>query len=300
MGIMDYFRNRENKKVEEAKEEIQVQKKEKFVADLSLAELDGADWFEFATILKQNKILPPSYVREPISVEVSLDKKNRAKAVIEFKSKTSDSVRKYLLLQDGVFQYVNGAIDDGKNEDLISAWKKYQNEIRYLNMLQTNREGYFHKQRGEKLIKKAEKMMQMTDLYDREQEFLEMYKETVFDDFCYSPIFEKNNNGFIGYAGELPKFIPLEETPDGHYVSGEPVIPFTPRTLEHCILHMTNGQKIEDGEYPEDFEKKCRKLEKYSCFESKDWDKVIEFGKEIVTEKYRESEIAETLGFDRE
>jgi len=51
---------------------------------------------------------------------------------------------------------------------------------------------------------------------------------------------------------------------------------------------MTNGQKIEDGEFLVEFEKKCRKLQEYSCFESEDWDKVIDLGKEMVKSKYQE------------
>lgn len=304
MGIMDYFRNRESKKVEEAKEETQVSMKENFVADLSFVELQGVDWKRFAGELKRDGVLSGSYDKNPVSIEYSLAKDNSPKVELTFRSKTSDSVRTIQLFKDHAYLIVNGAIEafpeTQRNKDLNKFWNGFQEEIRYRNRLKTNREGYFHSNQGARMLIEAEKKMQMRDIYEREQEFLEMYQKVVFDDFCYSPIFEKNSNGFISYAGELPKFIPLEETPDGHYVSGEPVIPFTPRTLEHCILHMTNGQKIEDGEYPEGFEKKCRELEKYSCFESKDWDKVIEFGKEIVTEKYRESEISETLGFDRE
>ena len=110
-------------------------------------------------------------------------------------------------------------------------------------------------------------------------------------------MFEKDNKGFTKYRGEMPKFIPLEKTEDGHYISGEPVIPFTPKTLEFCILHMTNGQKIEDGEYPDDFEEKCRKIQAFSGYKSEDWDKVIKIGKNIVKNQYKASII--TGNYDR-
>ena len=154
-------------------------------------------------------------------------------------------------------------------------------------MLDINREGHFHKSRGEKLLREAQKLMRMGDIAEREQAFLKKYKDVVFDEFCYSALFEKDSNGYKNYAEKFPKFIPLVETDDGKFISGEPVIPFTPKTLEHCILRMTNGQKIEDGEYPEDFVKKCRKIQEYSCFQSDDWDKVIEFGKDIVRKSYQ-------------
>ena len=86
-------------------------------------------------------------------------------------------------------------------------------------------------------------------------------------------------------------FIPLKETEDGHFISGKPVIPFSPRTLEHCILHMTGGQKVEDGEFLYGYEKKCRKIQEYSCYESDDWDKVIEFGEYKVFYKNKSSSV---------
>ena len=71
-------------------------------------------------------------------------------------------------------------------------------------------------------------------------------------------------------------------------------MPFTPKTLEHCILNMTNGQKIEDGEDLEEFEKKCKEIQENSYFESEDWEKVIEIGKDIVKNQYLASVISFT------
>lgn len=39
--------------------------------------------------------------------------------MLEFRSGTSDSIREYVLLQDKVFEYVNGAIVNIKNETLL-------------------------------------------------------------------------------------------------------------------------------------------------------------------------------------
>jgi len=83
----------------------------------------------------------------------------------------------------------------------------------------------------------------------------------------------------------------LKKIPDGRYIDGDGVIPFSPKTLEHCILHMTRGQKIEDGEHLKYFVEKCKKIQEFSCYESEDWDKVIEIGKKIVKNQY----IASTL-----
>lgn len=284
MGIMDFFRTKKNEvNQEQAVDEVVLSKQNDFVANLSTFELEEANWTEFATLLKQNKVLPNSYEKQPISVEVVIDKKNRPKVIIEFKSSTSNSVRKFSLLQDGAFQYVNGAIDDGKDNKLQDLWKAFQDEIRYRNKLKTNREGYFHMYRGRKLAKVAEKQQAMYDIYDREQEFLEKYSDVKFDDFSYSNF------------GEVPMFNPLIMCEDGTVIEGDGVVPFTPRTLELCILGLTDGAQIEAGQYVDGFERMCRTIADASCFESEDWDKVIGFGAKIVQKKYQESELSDLL-----
>ena len=293
MGIFEFLKKKQDKANEMGFADKSMQSfepKEDFVADLSFVELQGADWKKFAGILKREGVLSNSYDKKPVSIEYSLDKDNNPVIELTFKSTTSDSVRKIQLFNDHACLYVNGALcmypETQSNKDLNKLWKNYQYWVRYYNMREINHQGINHARRGARLLIEAEKMMDMKDIYFREQVFLEENKDARFDEFCYSDLFEKDKRGFVNYAGELPQFMPLKATEDGHYVSGQPVIPFTPRTLEHCILHMTNGQKVEDGENLIEFEKKCRKLQKYSCFESDDWDKVIEFGKEIVRNQY--------------
>ena len=123
--------------------------KKDFVADISLFEFHNVDWEDFGRLLKQNRILPNSYIKKPTEVEIKLSKTKRPMVMLTFNSATSTSERKFMLLQDGVYQYVNGAIDDGKDKDLIDIWNKFKEEIRYLNRLNTNREEYFQKQRAD-------------------------------------------------------------------------------------------------------------------------------------------------------
>jgi len=289
MGIFEFLKKKHYKSNEmdfAVKSGKEVEEKKEFVSSLSFVELQSADWVKFAGILKKEGVLSNSYDKNPISIEYSIAKDNSPMVELTFKSKTSDSIRKVQLLKDEAYLFVNGALEGypatERVVELNKLWRDFQNRIRYYNMIETNREGFAHARKGVRLLAEAEKMIDMEDIYSREQEFLEKNKDARFDEFCYSALFEKDKNGFYNYVCELPKFVPLVETSDGHFVSGEPVIPFTPRTLEHCILHMTNGQKVEDGEDLIEFEKKCRKIQKYSCFESEDWDKVIDFGKEIV------------------
>lgn len=295
MGILEFLKKKQDKEneIDFADKKQEVEQKEKFVADLSFVELQGARWVDFAKTLKREGVLAPSYDTNPASIEYSIGKDNSPVVELTFQSKTSDSVRKVQLFKDKAYLYVNGAIEGfpetQRNMTLNKLWKDFQYGIRYINKLEINREEVFQTRRAAKTISLAERTKnKLEDLYQKEQEFLEENKDAEFDEFCYSVIIERDDKGFANYDSlYLPQFISFNETEDGRYVSEKPVIPFTPRTLEHCILHMTDSQKIESGEYLEEFEKKCRKLQKYSCFESDDWDKVIEFGKTHVRAKFQ-------------
>ena len=112
MGIFEFFlvKNLAGKKCDDLRKEkennIVIDEKE-FFADISMCELNNVDWSKFAGVLKQNGVLSNSYVKKPTSVEVSLDKQNRPKVTLEFKSATSDSVRKIELFQDKAYLFQN-------------------------------------------------------------------------------------------------------------------------------------------------------------------------------------------------
>ena len=286
MGIFN------RKKIKEIKQEIpvsEVEKKEPFVANLSFIELQNANWKRFAGVLKKEGVLANSYDKKPVSVEYYLDKQNRPVVELIFKSTTSESVRKVQLMEDRAYLFINGVIESfpetQRNKSLNEIWKKVQEDLKYINYLNTNREGHFHKMKAERMIKQAEKMKRLENIYELEQTFLEIYKDSKFDDFCFTFI-KADRNPNYPYSIYFPAFIPLLKEPINGSFRGEPAVPFSPRTLEHCILHMTKGEMVDHGEYISDFEAMCRKIQEASCYESEDWDKVIEFGKDIVRKQY--------------
>ena len=275
MGLFNR-KNKENEVIINAKE---VKTIEPFVADISLYEFEKVNWAEFGSILKQNNILSNSYTKKPASVDIKLSGDGEPMVLLTFNSSTSDSVREYLLLQNGVFQSINGKIDDGKNQELIDVWNRFKQQIRFRTRYQIDRESVNNKRKARKMIEDADKILhRCDDFYELEQTFLEKYKDVKFDDFTW----------FTGrMSGEtIPAFIPLLKEPINGKFRGEPVVPFSPRTLEFCILHMTDGEMIDHGEYVNDFEAMCRKIQKDSCYESEDWDKVIELGKTLIRQKY--------------
>ena len=278
MGIMDFFRSKHVEKSAQGKENCKVEDVIQ-LPDISMFELETADWEKFAGILKRDGILANSYKKQPKEMHVSLDENNRPMITLTFESATSTSIREVELTQDSAIQYINGIISGGiKNQDLISTWKAFQEEIRYLNKLETNREGYFNKLHGDKLMKVAKKMQGMDNIYEREQEFLEKYKDANFDELTYGTMYIP------------PMFIPYTRDESGFIEYGEGVVPFTPRTLELCILRMTDECKAESGLFLREFEQRCKRIAEESCFKSDNWDRVISYGKDIIRSKYLETE----------
>ena len=149
--------NKQNEESQPVQQEVKEEQKEQFISDISMFEFENVDWSDFGRVLKQNRILPNSYLKKPAEVEVKTSKKGQPMVILTFNSSTSNSVRKYMLLQNGAFEYINGAIDDGKNPDLLAVWNNFKNEIRYLNYLNTNREEGFQKRAAERTIEAAER-----------------------------------------------------------------------------------------------------------------------------------------------
>jgi len=293
MGIFDIIRktrDKDNKTDVVDKPEQKIEDKQEFVSDLSYLELQNADWVSFAGILKREGVLSNSYDKKPASIEYSFRKDNSPMVELIFKSKTSDSVRKVQLMNGKAYLFINGATENfpetQRNKTLNKIWEEFQEELRYRNMISTNQDGHFHRMEAERMIKKAKKMKELDNIYGLEQVFLETYKDARFDDFCHTFI---NDEYSLIYSNYFPAFIPLLKEPVNGKFHGTPVVPFSPRTLEFCILHMTDGEMIDHGEYIGDFEAMCRKIQEYSCYESEDWDKVIEMGKNIIRQKYAAS-----------
>lgn len=284
MNIFDYFSKKMIDKVEDEKVSTEKQIVSIPISSQSLStfELADANWEYFAGVLKENKALPNSYDKKPTSVIVSLDKRKQPKVTLTYESKTSDSVRKLALMQDSAHQLVNGALCDNKiqNELLNDLWASYRKQIKHQHMLETEREGHFLRDCGERMIKQGQKLMELDYIYDREKYFLNKYKDTQFA--CLRTEYD--------FYPEVPKFIPIMEEKDenGYNVYGEGVVPLTPKMLEMCILNLTDEAKIEAGEDVRWFEESCRMIQENSGFESKHWDQVIDFGKEIVDSAYKD------------
>ena len=288
MGIIDFFKKKKIKDTELNNEKLNVEvekqamENEKFIPDISLYDFENTDWLEFGRLLKQNKLLPNSYNKKPSEVVVKLSKAGQPMVLLTFKSETSNSVRKFMLLQNQAFQYVNDAIGDGKNQELNNIWNNFKDDIRLTREIITKRTIFKNIQEAESMIESAKKKMQYRNIDKKEQAFLKEYRYAEFDDFCNMPI-----NGNI--IDTIPSFVPLGSSEHKEVNRLKPAVPFSPKTLEFCILHMTNGEKTEHGEYVEEFEQMCRELQEYSCYESENWDQVIEIGKKLVAEQYKKS-----------
>ena len=99
--------NKQNEESQPVQQEVKEGQKEQFISDISMFEFENVDWSDFGRVLKQNRILPNSYLKKPAEVEVKTSKKGQPMVILTFNSSTSNSVRKYMLLQNGAFEYIN-------------------------------------------------------------------------------------------------------------------------------------------------------------------------------------------------
>lgn len=268
-------------------------------APLSMYELEDADWNEFGKRLKFYKLLPNSYDTENAEVEVALDERGVARVFVTFKSKTSDSVRRYDFYQSKevsgekeqpvnvraqqVYEWVNGACRtfDGnkeRNELLEAEWRGF---ITYLNLkkdVQKRKECTEHVLLGDKMIKQGKRLSKFYRLIDQEKQFLE----------------EHVNDEYVAFVSNEPAFITCCKEGEGK----EYVKPFTPKTLEFCVSKLTDEAKLDENYDIEYFIEKCREIKGDSLYNTPDWDKAIDSCVEIVEECDRRH--AEELFDERE
>lgn len=136
-------------------------------------------------------------------------------------------------------------------------------------------------------------MIQLIDVYEREQDLFVRYKGIEFDFFDYSAFRLDIDRIALKYE-KSPRFVSAKQ------VDHRSAILFTQKTLEFCVLHLLQDQKFSEGADLEYFEEKCRQIQKDSCFESTDGDKVIDFGKIILKKQYQANMLKNGLSVEQE
>ena len=102
MRLIDrIFKRNQREKVEEVKREVEplasvlkkdLTVKERYPEGMPIMVLEYIDYSKFGAMLKQEQLLPPSYDRRPIKVDIDEDY-GKPRVILTFKSKTSDSWR---------------------------------------------------------------------------------------------------------------------------------------------------------------------------------------------------------------
>lgn len=290
MAILDrIFKRREDKekKVEQvvgAPKMVSVQEtlannKPELKPEISMFELENADWKEFASILKANRLLPNSYLKKPVDVKVAVDMKNKPMVLLTFVSETSDSVREILLRQDMVSQSINGVVNGKDDLRILDVWLDYQRELRDRHESILCRDARRNKIQGKALKSKAEKMIALENLLLDELAFLEEYQNVEFD--LFMPRIVGAPPQFTIWSNEQNRAIDF-------------VTPFSPKTLEFCLLRLSEESKADEGIDLETFVQKCRDIQTSSCYESEDWDKVIGYGKKMMLDAWERAESQES------
>lgn len=154
------FKRNQQEKLEETKQEFEslasVLKKEpsvmeKYPDGLPLMVLEYIDYSKFGAMLKQEQLLPPSYDRRPIKVDIDEDY-GKPRVILTFKSKTSDSWRMVSISGYSVAysQKINQPITILEvNEQMSKIWYKFAGRTMYLWDRGYRFELLDHKRKGE-------------------------------------------------------------------------------------------------------------------------------------------------------
>jgi len=252
--------------------------------ELTLLELGEVDWTEFGSRLKQSQLLPPSYDRKPSKVNISLHTDNSPKVEIVFNSKTTDSYRTFKIYNNRIHEFVNGSNEANTRQEIIDEWKRFKKHIIYLLDRNNKNEIYEIKKKGEQLQQEALSLMNIEMLFEEEKKFLDRHKDDVYNFFGYMFDSEK----------EIPFFVAPVKEQSENVQTAEMVTPFSPKTLEFCVLKLTDEEKFsnaEDEESIESFIQRCNQIKKYSIYKTEKWDDTIEILVRILkqeAERYRQ------------
>lgn len=268
MGLFDWLKKVKNSGIDfevetetlkEINSQTQEAKNEEF-APFSMAEFEEINYAKLASILKEKRLLPPSYNKNPTSVKVLLSKRCDPMVDVTFSSTTSDSFRIYRILENEIYESVNG-YGFLPNTELLAVWKDFRDKEKYKNQVEQKSEIWKIKEQAKALQKEADRLYYIDEVFDAEINFLKKYKNCRFVSF-----------GEYCDVNYLPCFL-IEGDED---VLKDKVTPFTPKTLEFCVSKLTEEAKEYEALYLSEFVDKCRELRVASIYRNYDaWDKTI-------------------------
>ncbi len=103
-------------------------------------ELQDIDFKEFGAILKQRRLLPPSYDRNPIMVDIYYGKDNVPRAKVTFQSKTVGTMRTIGIKKYETLSSIPNCYHlYDHNEDIDKAWEDCASHIRFKMIRENNR-----------------------------------------------------------------------------------------------------------------------------------------------------------------
>ena len=105
--------------------------KERYPYGLPLNMLKNLDYSKFGAILKSKELLPPSYDRKPVGVEIKASEYGDHNVRLMFKSKTSSSYRVISIRQYNVSMTVNNSSLYNYMPIMSSEWENFCERVVY-------------------------------------------------------------------------------------------------------------------------------------------------------------------------
>lgn len=231
---------------------------------ISSEEFLKLDFSKFGAMLKQRRLIPPSYDRKP-EVRVSVAN-NMPRVELVFRSTTSDSYKTIKIHQNNIYTFTNGSLmsrdHDVVHAKKVEAWKEFKKSslasLRCEEKRQREIIARSMRERADKIKRSAEVL---DTLVATERAFIKRHANSSFEEFV---------------DDDKPYFALKVYNASGELLAREKVVPMSPKTLELCVLKLRDDSKINEAIYIEDFKDKCNTIKEFSYYETAEWDRTID------------------------
>lgn len=270
MRLKDLFTRKKDNKNIESEQEIESIEIPKYY-EISLLRMLDADWRFFGARLMLKGVIPSVFDQHPKSVKLGIAWNNTPYVELTYKSRKDDDSKTFRLYQEDAKCVIDGTWETN-NEELLNLWKNFKNYLQGLEFISRNQNIQYHTRMVDDMFKEYPDQkpdaIDFDEFYKKEDEFINEHKYTIFESFgCI-----EDEYAFAEHKIDLGS--------ETHFMNC--VKPFSPRTLEYCVLRLSSEEKDKIRQDIDLFQSKCMGVALSSSFVTEDWERTINLLVDVV------------------
>ena len=269
MGIFNKLKNRIKDSGILPKQK-KVEKQDEIFPEFSLLDLLDANWRSFGCRLMIKNVLPANFSQNPSSVKVGVSDDKKPYAEVTYKDRRTGEMMTYKIYQNFA-TIVNKTGLEVSNEVLEEVWREFRRYLSASAVIKKQEDLQHHRMLESDYNQQQETKIAPLDLKNfekREEQFLLKYKDIEFDSF--------------GLYNDIGLFAGCEVDSFGGVKNFTIAKPFSPRTLEFCVNHLSKEAKNKEYEDEDKFKLKCTDVAIKSSYLSRDWERLTNILFEVL------------------